>query len=213
MESKGRTKIFGIHFWRYLISSLLSPVKRGLAMDKKDFINGVLVFLLYSFLTGLNTYTQTVMNMRAFRLDEEAAEGISFFSLMIGPFLFTAISLFIIAAIIMIIALLMRSGVYYPDVVARFGALLVLPTVISVLLFILNLTNSTTILYFFVSLLSMIGLFAAIAFTVYSFYDSAKSGFDPFYAVLLTFIGIGFLVYIFQNSVFTGFFSFFLGSV
>lgn len=213
MNAKGIGKSIGIDFGRYFFASFLSPIKRGLSMDRKHFLNGTIVFLLYSFLTGLNTYVQTVMNMRAFHFEEETVEGFSFFSLMIVPFIFTAISLFIIAGIILVIALLMRSGAYYPDVVARFGALLVLPTVMSIFLFILNLINSSTILYFFVSLLSMIGLFAAIAFTVYSFYDAVRSGIDPFYAVLLTFIGIGFLVYIFQNSVFTGFFSFFLGSV
>lgn len=212
MKTNGMAKSMGIHFWRYFIAALLSPIKRGLVMERHHFINGVIVFFLYSFLSGLNTYVQTLIYVKPFQL-EDTNEHFSFFSMMILPFLFTTISLFIIAGMILIIALLMRSSVYYPEVVARLGALLVIPTVFSLLLFILNLANSSSILYFLVSLLSMIGLFAAISFTVYSFYDPAKSGLDPFYAVLLTFIGIGFLISLFQSTVFTGFFSFFLGNV
>lgn len=176
-------------------------------MEKSHFLNGLITFGVYALLTGLNTYTQTRSMMKSF--DVDGVEGVSFFSTMLLPMLYTAISLLIIAGIIMIIALLMRSGAHYPDVVARFGALLVIPTVISLVIFIFTLFDATTsMFFFFISLLSMIGLFAAISFTVYSYYEEGKSGLDPFYAVMLTFIGIGFLVFIFRGSVFTGFFSF-----
>ncbi len=193
-----REKI-GQNYWKFFFLALLSPVRRGFAMDRSQFLNGLVTFGVYAVLTGLNTYMQT---------KPYEVEGASIFSTMLLPIIFTALSLFIIAGIIMIIALLMRSGAHYPDVVARFGALLVIPTLIGAIIFIFTLFDArATMFFFFISLLSMIGLFAAISFTVYSYYEEGKSGLDPFYAVLLTFIGIGFLAFIFGNSVFSGFFS------
>lgn len=202
--NRNTTDSIGRGFWKFFFHALVSPIRRGYSVDGTQFIHGVIIYGIYSFLTGVNMFTQTLITRGAYE-----DEGISFFSSMILPFIFTAISLFIIAGIILVIALLMRSGAHYPDVVARFGSMLVIPTVISFVIFIFTVANAMdSLIYFFVSLLSMIGLFSAIAFTVYSFYNESKSGLDPFYAVLLTFIGIGFLAYVFNNLIFMGFFSF-----
>lgn len=199
-------KVSGLDFWRFFFLALISPVKRGHTVDRHHFINGTIVFGIYAFLTGLNTYSQTRMFIPA---EYHEVEGVSFFSTMILPFVYTAVSLFIIAGIIMIVALLMRSGAHYPDVVARFGSMLVIPTLISLVIFIFTVSNATeSMIFFFISLLSMIGLFAAIFFTVHSYYDEDESGLDPFFAVLLTFIGIGFIAFVFKSSVFSGFFYF-----
>lgn len=200
-----REKI-GLHFGRFFLSALISPVRRGYAVDGNHFLNGLITFAIYALLTGMNTYAQTLINMRDYATE---TEGIAFFHSFLLPIFSTAISLLIISGIIMIVALLMRSGAHYPDIVARFGSLLVIPTVISFFIFIFTLlSGTTTMLFFFVSLLSMISLFSAISFTVYSYYVEGKSGLDPLYAVILTFIGIGFLVFIFKASVFSGYFWF-----
>lgn len=196
----------GLQFWRFFILALLSPVKRGYTVDRSQFLNGLITFGIYSLLTGINTYSQTRITAKLF--DVEDVEGFSFFGTLVLPFIFTAISLLVIAGILMVVALLMRSDAHYTDVVARFGTLLVIPTLISFIIFLFTIMNaSTTLFFFFISLLSMISLFAAIAFTVYSFYNESKTGLDPFYAILLTFVGIGFLAFIFKNSIFTGVFS------
>jgi hypothetical protein len=190
-------------FWHYFFSALQSPVNKGLTADGKHFINGFIVLGIYVLITSFSTYLHTVLVSSQYQTFGNQIK--MFFSAFIFPLISTAIFLVILLGILFLVARLMGSNADFPDVTARFGALMALPVAFNFIQFFITILNANgTLIDFFVSLLATISLLTAITFLIYSF---RGSGIDPFYGVILTFVAIGVLLLIFKDAIFQGMFS------
>ncbi|WP_040952262.1 zinc ribbon domain-containing protein [Gorillibacterium massiliense] len=185
-----------LHFVR---DALRKPAAVGMSASRGTFTNAVITFVLFSILTPLFTFSLLKQVISGIQGIFEVK--VSFGTVVARPAVFYALFLFLVALIIMGVLYLGKVQITYKQAVARFGALLVIPTVLMAAAIVISLLHANFFLKVASSLsgLGMLGVLIAIVITAYSFKRNSEGGLDSFYVVLLTFVGIGIVLSLFGN--------------
>jgi hypothetical protein len=189
-----RGKEIGGSYLNFVLETLKAPVAMAEKSDERHFINGIITIILFSFFFPLVGY-MSIQNM-------SFGKYVPFSEMVFYPFLYFLVFFACLVAVMYFMIHKINDKGTFQSVVARFGALLLIPlllNIVSVLLAIVNVITFTLLL----SMLGLVSVLICISLTVYS-YKNNKSGFDVFYAVLISYIAVFVLIYIFGESFLSG---------
>lgn len=196
-QSLEKAKDISKNYFGFVMDHLKAPLRHGFSVNKTQWINGLITLIIFLLFSGLSTYLFTRSVVRAY--DIFGLSKTSFLDSMILPMLYMAITLAIIMAVIFVVAKLMKSNVSYQDVVARFGTLMLLPTVLMILTFVFTLLKLGTLVAFASAGYGLTWI-CAIVLTVYSYGKEDNGGLDAYYGILITFLALTIALYLFGET-------------
>lgn len=182
-------------YWNFIPSALAHPFATSKKVEDGDKINGIITLILFSLFIPL--YTYTTLNSLGSGLFAP-----SFIATVIKPFLIFLIFFALLIAVKFGVTKLMKADVSYTTIMTRFGVMMVLPTIISLVAIIFALLNiydfSTVLLSFSISF-----AFIASLATIFSIKDKAPNtgGLDVYYAIALTYAAMAIIVAITGDSI------------
>lgn len=185
-------------YFSFFLSILKKPVPVAETVNKSQLINGIITIVVFSLMVPLMTYfgLKNAFSHSMFSPD------ISFSNVVIIPVFSLVILILLIGLIIFGVVKIGRSSYGLLDVIARFGAFLVVPTALLAIATIFSLISS----FIFIPFL-FLGLLSAsfvIPLVIYSLKKEEPKGIDTFYCTIITYIGIIILFMIIGEQAFRG---------
>lgn len=209
-ENVEKAKKAAKNYWGFLLENIKSPFERGINQKPNDFLFGYFNIFFLSLFFGLGTYFEMKSITGGFSL---LGNNIHFFKTFFSVFLYGIItSLVVVAVLFGIQKLLFKVSISFNHILARFGTLITIPTVLSVLFFIAALPGLIKIIGIIISLI-LISLQIAIIITFLSYRKQSKVKFDPIYGLLIAYVIMGIFVAltsdVFTKNFFSGLFNIF----
>ena len=124
----------------------------------------------------------------------------SFSDHFLQPFLILLIYFTAIVATIFGVLKVNNGTISFQEVIARFGAFLVVPMVLEALIVLLAFINVSFTFMSFLSLFTMFSIFISFAFTIYSYKGTGNDRLDPLYGTMIVFAVSVLLNYLFWDS-------------
>ncbi|MFC0302585.1 hypothetical protein ACFFIS_17645 [Virgibacillus soli] len=180
---KETSKMFGQYFVNYLKHPSEIFSKKG-----HEFQNGMISLVLLSVIMSLSFY---------FMVDDMSWSGIPFFSTFASIFVFVAISMILVIAVLFVVNLFFGGQVTFREMVSVYGVHMVPVIVIALLSLLLILLNS----YSFGGILLMVSLGFILTtvplYLIASLLTKQSKSLDAFYGyiVYIVMAGIVFLIY------------------
>ncbi|WP_079478065.1 zinc-ribbon domain-containing protein [Halobacillus salinus] len=190
-----KSKEIGSQFYKFALQMLKEPFRAGKSVTEADKVNGIISNVLLAFLLPLFTY------LMARSFSSEWVE-VPFDLLVLQPFFYLLLFIAIYTVVVFGVGKLMRADVSYMAVVAKFGALNILPVTLmlaSVVFSILSLSTLGT-LVFAASLI----LFGASSMTLVFLVHASKEdrrGLDVFYGLVITNVSMAIIYVLIGMSV------------
>lgn len=196
-------KVVANDYWSYFLDKWKSPVINGLGAKSNQRINGLITLIGFVLFFSLFTVVIT----RGIRIG--IFGGGSGFGMFFSSLIHTSLLVGITLVMLWVAAkFFVRKDVGFMDVLARYGALTVVPaslTVVSFLLALMTLIQLSLLILMFV----IIGWITAVTITAYTYHrEAVNPGMDPLYCLFIVFGAIGLYVYLFSDSMVTSVFRF-----
>ncbi|MCT2346597.1 zinc ribbon domain-containing protein [Niallia taxi] len=182
-----KTKAVSKQYFSYFLSALKNPVKRAGNTGKENLINGIITIVLFALIIPLMSYFALKSAFNSYG-GGWFTPDISFGAVVIKPLFVLLILLALVALIIFGAVKLSKSSASFLDVLARFGAFLVVPTAFLLVALIISLIGSYYFVFFL--LLGLTGFSFVIPLIIYSYSKQSNGGLDAFYGILLSYIAI-----------------------
>ncbi|WP_102272002.1 zinc ribbon domain-containing protein [Cytobacillus massiliigabonensis] len=183
-ESLEKVQKTAKNYWHFVIENLKAPVQKGLSHGNQDFLYGYINIFVLSFLYALGSYFQLKSTAGMFSF---FASSVSFAETFFSVFIYAALASFVVVGVIFgILKWLLKVDVSFHQVLGRFGALITIPTALSVLYFILALPGLGKMTSF-VSMLILSGLQIALILAFFSYRMQAKAKFDAIYGIFIAY--------------------------
>jgi len=171
-----------LNYWEYFKTALKRPVPVSEKMTKNESLYGFVTILIFAFLIPLMIYFALRRELGSFMYYE-----IGFADIVIKPVFFILLMIFLVISIMFGVLNIGNSSADFKEIVARFGTLLVTPSLLLGIAFIFSLLDSEILVVFLY--LGLIGFSFVIPLTIYGYKKNESSGLDAFYATFLTYIG------------------------
>lgn len=188
-------KVYAINYWGYAKQALKAPFKTAKKMQDPDIqLHGMTTIGLYAFLIPLLAYFM----LKTF----ESYLIISFFDVVIKPFVIIAIFSLVMVGVLFGIGRLMKVNVSYKAVLGAYGTLHILPVallLLSMILFIFNNYGLITIVLTFVLLITTT-INVSVLFALKS-QLAEEIGLDVVYGIILSYIALVVLILIVGDSI------------
>lgn len=178
-----QVKEVSTHYIQFVKSVVKSPTAVINQLYGSSFVNGLITLILFAIFIPLTTY----FSLRKFVSGTIFEGSISFSTVFFQPFLFFIIFLAILGGLMFFVTKSGGTNYTFKDVFARFGAFLVIPTVVLFIAFICSVLGIMSLVSYLMSF-SFLGLFVAIPFTIYSLKKEKAAGLDPLFGTFITFI-------------------------
>lgn len=175
-----KTKVIGKQFYQFAMNVIKEPFRAGKQATEADKVNGMIAHLLFAFLLPLFTY------LGAKSLSNGFIE-VPFGSSVIQPFFYLLLFIAIYSGVVFAVGKLMKVDMSYFTVVAKFGALNVVPAammLLAVAFSVLTLNTLSTLLF-----AGGIVLYGASSFVIVFLINAEKKdnqGIDVFYGLVIT---------------------------
>ena len=170
------------NYWDYFKTILKRPMPVVEKITKNEYVFGLITIFIFALLIPLMIYFAVRREMGDFMY-----RSVSFTDFVIEPLFYILLVIFLVIAIIFGVLNIGKSSVGFQEIMSKFGALLVAPTVLLAVAFVFSLFDSELLGIFLY--LGLIGFSFSIPLIIYSYRKNATSGPDAFYATLLTYIG------------------------
>lgn len=187
-------------FWVFVKEHVRRPVASSEQSGADQWINGIITIVLTALMLPLSMFL-------LYQIHDEYISGFfrmgyglfrepnPFMMLLIRPFFIILTLLAVIYGALFVSTRLMKSACNYKDVLGRFGAYMVIPLALFVIMFGFSLIGLYKIALLFL-VFGFLGVNTSISYTIYSLrHNHSAQGIDPFYAVLLTYLIVG-IVYL-----------------
>jgi hypothetical protein len=185
-------------YFSYFLTLLKSPVLVAGKIGRSELTNGIITIALFALIIPLMTY----LGLRGVLEDSLLSVEISFSSFVIKPFFTLVILLTLVGVIIFGTTKLGKTSASFLDILARFGAFLVVPTGLLLIALLLSLFGSNYFILFLI--LGLMSFSFIIPLIIYSLLREEPNGLDVFYCTFLTYIGIIILFTILGEQAFQG---------
>jgi len=177
----------------FVTSALKKPFEFGSSVNGESWINGLITLIISSLFSSfiLATFVGYIFNLfNPFALNNLYNPMATFFSGFLSSILSTAVT---VGALFVVVKMINKVNVDFKSILARYGAFMVLPAGISVIifLFVLIRLGNLAFLLFVVSLLCG---FLGTILTALSYHSQAKL--DKYYSLLILYAIIGVANYI-----------------
>jgi len=198
-QAKQASKQYFGHF----IQVLKSPVQVGQATNAGHMLHGVITFIMFSFILPLISYFLLRSALREYSFGFSSLESsVSFGEVVIKPFVFLLLLIFLVNSVIFFVLKLGKANITYGEVTARLGTFMIPAVAVLLLTLLLSLISAGSAITGLLIGIGVFSWFTAVCFTIYSLKKDHKSGLDPFYAVMITFVVSLLLFALFGDNIF-----------
>ncbi|WP_182199812.1 zinc-ribbon domain-containing protein [Paraliobacillus salinarum] len=178
-------------YWSFLPQAVLHPYATSKRVNEEGMINAIITLVLFSLFIPLSSYIGVSTYFRA-----------PFFDTVLKPFVIMLLFFALLIAVKFGVAKLMKANISFIGVLARFGTLMVVPTIFVLASIIFMFLSSYT---FSVLLMVCAISFASIASmaTIFSIKEKAvgRGGLDVIYGVIITYVAMMIILFIIGDSI------------
>ena len=201
-DSTRKAKEIGLKYWDFIKSGLRAPYQFAKQIKQADFINGIITLILFSIFLAISfyfiiKYFLTVTSAFGALMGQESP-SVSFISIFFKGFFYSAIFLAVTGLISFGAIKLMRSAVTLKDFTARYGAILIIPLLLTGIGMLVSMADSIGLVTLFLGLGS-VAYSISIPLLISSFKNENSQSLDVFYSAILTFVAIDLVFYLFAK--------------
>ncbi|OUM89230.1 MAG: hypothetical protein C6P37_04005 [Caldibacillus debilis] len=209
------TKTVFRQYFKHALAALKRPFRYGSTRNEESMVHGIITVVLFSFFMSLFLYVTVDKAARFYNRSVDALfgefsglgfAGASFGNHFLKPFIIFLLYFAVIIASVYGVLRMMDVKTSMKEVAARYGAFLVLPTVIVLLVVLLTLWNVGGVLLAVLSLFLFLTLALSFASVFYSYKDEGGRRFDPVYGTLAVYVVNLFLQFLFADILVSSFF-------
>lgn len=203
-------KIVSKQYFHHMLEALKNPTNYNKKLSADHMVNGIITIVLLSIFLSLfifisvdkafSFYNDSMNEIFGGFMESTNLISASFSDHFLQPFLILLIYFTAIVATIFGVLKVNNGTVSFQEVIARFGAFLVVPMVLEALIVLLAFINVSFTFMSILSLFTMFSIFISFAFTIYSYKGTGNDRLDPLYGTLIVFAVSVLLNYLFWDS-------------
>ncbi|SDZ17944.1 zinc-ribbon domain-containing protein [Evansella caseinilytica] len=179
------------HYWNFFLEMIKAPTVRAFNNTSNDFIYGYINIFVLALFLGLGMYFQARAAMAG--VSSYFGVSVSFVDTFFPMFLYSAISTFVLAALLFAgLKLLLKVNISFHACLGRFGALLSIPVILSAAYLIFAFTGLQMMIILLLMLV-LVGVQIALILSLFSYRKQATAAFDPIFTLLVIYAVYGIL--------------------